>query len=579
MSEFYLNSFRQHRPCLGQHCIDSFVVLLVAFTFVLIRGYRTKKQFAQAKIELEAQKSFLCTRVSQEFKTPLSIIIGLTERIKEELATHPVNKNWVTIDILSRQTENLYTLIDSVASIANLDRVPADANQKNGNIIPYLQYLYECFSVFTEAKQISYTFHSDISELITNYDPEHVRVIFLNLIGISIKQCSEGDHLNIRICRNLVDKNYTLEVSHDGRGVLPDGVEIGLSIVEYLVEKAGGWMNKRKEKENDTVYTVVLPLENRNELAEDRPITIRKMAMNPKNQNQVKNNSQIHHENQKPIALIAQENRYLAFYLTSLMEEKFHVIVESDGEGVLKKAMQIQPDIIISDAVLSKKNGFELCRELKQHPNTEHIPVALITSTHSKEERVKGFTSGADACFERPLHEKEFLAVINQLLSSRKKIRETFSRISGVKNKVEAEEINFDEHLDFLERVTNIIYREITNTDNLIEVLSQEICLSTSQLNRKIKAITGMTTSNYILMSRLNKARKQLTNSRKPIGEVAMECGFNDFDYFSRSFKKEYGVTPTTFQRFPDRVTNNTDSTNETISYSISQIKRTHPSI
>lgn len=461
------------------------VVLLVAFTFVLIRGYRAKKQFAQAKIELEAQKSFLCTRVSQEFKTPLSIIIGLTERIKEELATHSVNKNWVTIDILSRQTENLYTLIDSVASIENLDRAPADSNQKNGNIIPYLQYLYECFSVFTEAKQISYMFHSDVSILITKYDPEHARVIFLNLIGISIKQCNQGDHLNIRISRNPADKNYTIEVSHNGRGVLPDGVEIGLSIVEYLVEKAGGWMNKRKEKENDTVYTVALPLENRKELAEDRPITIRKMAMNLKNQ--VQSNSQIHHENQKPIALIAQENRYFAFYLASLIEEKFHVIVESDGERVLKKAMQIQPDIIISDAVLSKKNGFELCRELKQHPNTEHIPVALITSTHSKEERVRGFTSGADACFERPLHEKEFLAVINQLLSSRKKIRETFSRIYGVKNKVEAEKTNFDEHLDFLERVTNIIYREITNTDNLIEVLSHEICLSTSQLNRKIK--------------------------------------------------------------------------------------------
>lgn len=102
---------------------------------------------------------------------------------------------------------------------------------------------------------------------------------------------------------------------------------------------------------------------------------------------------------------------------------------------------------------------------------------------------------------------------------------------------------------DFLDRVTSIIFREITNTNNIIEVISSELCISSSQLNRKIKLMTGMTTTNFILKTRLNRARKQLTVTQKPIGEIAMDCGFNDFAYFSRSFKKAFEMTPTTFQR------------------------------
>lgn len=104
---------------------------------------------------------------------------------------------------------------------------------------------------------------------------------------------------------------------------------------------------------------------------------------------------------------------------------------------------------------------------------------------------------------------------------------------------------------DFLNRVTSLIYREITNTENIIETISSELCISSSQLNRRIKLMTGLTTTNFILKTRLNRAKKQLTVTQKPIGEIAMECGFNDFAYFSRSFKKEFDMTPTTFQRLP----------------------------
>lgn len=148
--------------------------------------------------------------------------------------------------------------------------------------------------------------------------------------------------------------------------------------------------------------------------------------------------------------------------------------------------------------------------------------------------------------------EKEIMS--NNVALSETEIIRAMESIRNTKTIIETEsELNSNLKTsinpDFLHRVTSIIYREITNTENLIEVISSELCMSSSQLNRRIKLMTGMTTSHFILVIKLNRAKKQLTLTQKPIGEIAVECGFNDFAYFSRSFKKEFEMTPTTFQR------------------------------
>lgn len=537
----------------GEKTLMAIILVLLGFILVLIHYYRLNKRYIQTRIELESQKSILCARVSQEFKTPVSIIIGMTERIKEDLSIQKIDKNWAALDILSRQSENLSTLIDNVASIASLQRIDSRSNVKNGNVIAYLQYLYECFSDFTEAKQISYTFYSSVSEMLINYEPEYLRIILHNLIGISIKQCAENDQINLRIDRKQANKNYSIEVSHNGKELIPESMEIGLTVAEHMAEKLGGWMKTVKEPDGITVYSITFPLEKADVEKKETPINIRKMAIHPKSPSEEKSRIQ-HPSLHKPVVLIAQANKYLSYYLTQILEEKFQVLLETNGESALVTANQVLPDIIVSDAVLSRKNGFELCKEIKNTSNLAHIPVILITSTHSKEERVKGFSSGADACIERPLHENEFLAIIDQLLSTRKKIRESYIRINRMYQDYPDDKVQKDENLQFLERVTSTIYKEITNTENIIEIVASEVCLSSSQLNRRIKAVTGMTTSNYILKARLNKARKHLAVTHKPIGDIAMECGFNDFAYFSRSFKKEFGITPTTFQRHPEMI-------------------------
>jgi AraC-like DNA-binding protein len=200
-------------------------------------------------------------------------------------------------------------------------------------------------------------------------------------------------------------------------------------------------------------------------------------------------------------------------------------------------------------------NGYDLCREVKNADATNHIPIILLSTINTKEERIEGFRCGADAILSKPVYEDELMVIIDQLLTTRKQIRDKYEQImTNIDKRNDYNEVKNDVNVEFLKRVTDIVYKEIEHADNIIEILASEVCLSSSQLNRKIKAITGMTTTNYILKVRLNKAKKHLIKSQKPIGDIAMECGFNDFAYFSRSFKKEFGMTPTSFQRLPHSV-------------------------
>lgn len=580
LEQFQLKERKVQFALLGNLII---IIALLGFIFVLIQNIRLKKRNGLAMIQLEKLKSDFCARVSQDFTTPAGIIMSLVDRIKNDLTNSEKKQNQVTLDILSRQTKNLYTLTEEVNTIAKLQSTNNSTQATTGNVIAYLQHLYECFALLVESKHVIYTFHSNTSELHTSYAPDYLRAILSNLIESAIRHCVENDQVAVRVKHDKINKNYSLEVAHTGTAVSEEGMAIGLSLAKHLAEKLGGWIESKNMPEGETVFSATFPLNNTVDMTTEKPITIRRAAIN----SGLPGTHMESRSDEKPIALIVQQNRYLSYYLTTLLQDRFQVVVETNAENVIKLANEKQPHIILSDTKLSRndtlpprndmkssqndtklshngtklsrddkksssENGFDLCEKIKNSEQLFHIPMILLTSTHSREERVKGFEAGADACLEKPLYEDELIAVIDQLISTRKQIRDTYSRIMGVNNTNGDENAVNEDSIDFLQQVTNLIYKEITNTDHIIEKIASEVCLSTSQLNRKIKAITGLTTSHYILKTRLNRAKRQLGSSRKPIGDIAMACGFNDFAYFSRSFKKEFGMTPTTFQRLPE---------------------------
>lgn len=549
------------------------VIGLIVFIIVLIQNYKLRIRKDKSTLELEKLKSNFYINLSHEFKTPVSIIIGLVERLKKKTDGISSENNLIDLEILSRQAENLYLLIDEIATIANVQENERSIKPVNGDVIVFLQQLYHSFKVLAETKKIDYIFHSNVSELNMDYVPEYLRIILNNLLSNAMKHCSEKDTVTVEIHSHPDDRHCTIEVSDTGVGIqekdLPyifdlfyrgtndrfkqNGSGIGLSFAKQLVEKLNGTITVQSDPHSLTVFSVTIPITNENSVQAENSITIHQQPQyDSTGMPDRAQTAQMPQRKENPFILVVEDNQDMSYYLLSILRDTYYIVTASDGKEALLIANERIPDLIISDVMMPLMNGFEFCKEVKKSQAISHIPVILLTVNNAKEQRVEGFKCGADAFISKPIYEDELMAVISQLLSTRRQIRDKYAQTAmNLEKNGDNHEIRNDAGFTFLQRVTDIIYKEIDNSDNLIEQLSSEVCLSSSQLNRKIKALTGLTTSNYILKVRLNKAKKQLVRSQKPIGEIALECGFHDFAYFSRSFRKEFGKTPTSFQRLP----------------------------
>ena len=580
LNEAELNTLAEHHKIVEkrkQNSINTIlliVLVLIGFFIILIQNYKLRIRQKEVALQLEKLKSSFYINISQEFKTPVNIIIGLVERLKNNFLSKGSNPDLVDLDILSRQSENLYLLIDEITTIATVQENEKLIKKVNGNIIAYLQYLFECFSTLAETKRIEYVFSCNVSELYMDYVPEYLRIIMNNLLSNAIKYSSESGTIKVNVNCDNSNKVCKVEVSDTGEGIsekdIPyifnmfyqgangrskqNGSGIGLSFTKRLIEKLEGSIEVNSEWGKGTQFTFTLPIINDHMLQPDNSITIHHSPLYDTVTLEYTQPLQSH-DSEKPVLLVVGENSDMNYYLTSVLRDKYNLLMAPNAKAAIQTANDKIPDLIVSDVIMSRMNGYDLCREVKNADATNHIPIILLSTINTKEERIEGFRCGADAILSKPVYEDELMVIIDQLLTTRKQIRDKYEQImTNIDKRNDYNEVKNDVNVEFLKRVTDIVYKEIEHADNIIEILASEVCLSSSQLNRKIKAITGMTTTNYILKVRLNKAKKHLIKSQKPIGDIAMECGFNDFAYFSRSFKKEFGMTPTSFQRLPHSV-------------------------
>lgn len=544
------------------------IVLLIAIFLIYNQYITNKKQNEKSLVEITKLKSDFYTNITHEFKTPISIIIGLAEKLKKTIGESKSAHNLIDLDIIGRQSENLLFLVNEILTVSKIQ----SSNQihwVNGNIVSHLRYLHSCYQDVAEAKKINYLFHSSSDEIIMDYSREQIRVIVNNLLANSIKHCSAGNKILLMVREDKKQKKCIIEVADNGEGIaakdLPHifrtfyqgdtdlrekiGVGIGLAFTKQVVESLGGKIQVRSVPFNETVFTVEIPVTNYRKSASITPAeetapVMRQSAYDPVESGESKG------ESGRPLLLIVEDNRDMVFYLTTILRDDYNIIVAHDGQRALEIAEEKVPDLIISDLMMPVMDGNSFCCHLKKSVMTSHIPIIVLTAKTSTEERIDLIKAGVDAYITKPFIEEELKAKISQLLKSRKDLREKYGQVVLESQNVSSDITN-DSNFEFLQRVTDIIYREMRNIEFFPQGLASEMCISPSQLNRKIKSISGLNATNYILKVRLNRAKKLLTTSQKPIGEIAMDCGFNDFAYFSRTFKKEFGITPSKYQRMP----------------------------
>ena len=513
------------------------------------------------------------TKITHEFRTPLTIILGLSKQLREQKDLSG-NNTLTYLTAIERQGRTLSDLVNQLLDMTNLHTTDDSVEWKTGNVVSFIEMIYETHSIYARQQGIELQFFSEEVEIETDFAPTYLQKILQNLLSNAIKYSEAGSKINIMLARSKkVPRKIILKVIDQGKGIkkedLPHIFElfykspdsdsqtsrgIGLTLTKQLVEILNGTIRVESNEGKGSEFTVELPVRRNEKKLYPYWIPNKKnhLPIPQKNQSSLKEElftvRPIDNDPRTAI-LLAEDNKDIAIYTRSIFSEnRYNIIYCHDGVEALNLANEHLPDIVITDVIMPKKDGLELCREIKNSPLLSHIPVVIISAKNEEQDYIEGLKCGADAYIKKPFQAEEILVLVENLLKSRNLLKDKYHR-TVIKD--EKGEFNDNVNAVFLRHVTDIIYREMKNPDFSSKKLAQELAISVSQLNKKLNVTTGYPASTYILQVKLSFAKKILASQHKTIGEVAAECGVYDVNYFSRVFKKMTGVTPSQYKRLP----------------------------
>ncbi|HKM94390.1 MAG TPA: ATP-binding protein [Prolixibacteraceae bacterium] len=557
----------------------SWVVILVSsiITALLYYAYRQRTRSNTILKKLEQTRTDFFTNITHEFRTPLTVIQGLNRQMQQKKNLLEKEK-LAFMAAIDRQSNNLLNLVNQLLDIAKLKRGADTPQWKRGDIIAYLRMTSETFRLYAENKDIRLVFYSNSSSNEMDFIPSYIDKIVCNLLSNAIKHTEAGGRIDFIVNKGTRPDTITIRIADTGEGIPQEDLErifdffyqspqakntsgtgIGLAFTQLMVEKMKGKIEVESQLGKGSVFTVNLPLKNK-QLTHILPLkeSEKQVSILPEdNKMDIQNEEQpelLENEDCSllPLVLVVEDNRDIALYLKSLLVDDYQVITAQNGEEGLDVAEKSIPDLVITDVMMPVKDGFQLACEMKQNILLNHIPIIMLTAKSSDEDRIEGLRCGVEAYIRKPFHSEELLINIENILENRRVLKQKYMTAitrAGSENKLDS-----DDNLKFLQTISSIIHSEISNPELNSTFLADKMAMSISQLSRKINGITGYSTISYVLQVKLNKAKKMLANDSLSVSEVSDACGFYDASYFSRLFKKEFGVSPSHYQQMPTMV-------------------------
>ena len=524
--------------------------------------------------ELDKAKSTFFTNISHELRTPLTVISGLTQRLKSNPSELP-EQNY---DIILRNSNNLLNLVNQILDLRKLESGKLEIDYIQADIIPFLQYIFESFESLAQAKDIQAHLLIEKKPLVMDYDSKKLLRILSNLLSNSIKFTPKGGHVYFIVTppqdtaeAEGTSRLLSIKVKDTGVGIPPEklpyiferfyqvddsstrkgeGTGIGLALSKELATLLGGTIQVQSKENEGSEFTVTLPVTNEAPFDEDR----KQDALSEGELEWVGANlglaatpvELIDSNKDRPIVLLVEDNPDVLHYLIACLENQYALITAQDGQDGIEKAIEHVPDAIISDVMMPHKDGFEMCYALKNDERTSHVPILLLTAKADTESRLSGLRRGADDYLIKPFNEEELLTRLENQIAIRRKLQSYFQNIQPLpvemQKAVQQEEIQ-QEHA-FLQKIRKNLEANIDQSDYGILQICKAIHLSRTQLHRKIKALTGLSTSHYLRKIRLQRAKELLETTDLNVSQVAYEVGFRYPNHFSTAYIEEFGIRP-----------------------------------
>lgn len=534
-----------------------------------------EKQINQMKLDF-------FTNVSHEFRTPLSLIKAPVEKLMQT-ETNPDKIDQYRF--IHKHTLSLNKLIDEILDFRKIDTGKMQLELQHFDLIAFLQQIIGSYSSMAEKNKIRLTFNSMCNSLLIWLDKNKTEKIITNILSNAFKYTPANGY--ITICANLkgpaakgmnkehvedekilLNSAVVIMISDSGTGIPPEyiqnifkpfyqlpgtkyGTGIGLSLAHEFAKLQKGDILASSVPGKGSTFYIGLPVD-LNIHFPDKIIET-KLAAD-------KTYEQINYEiedigipepiisdkkpelEQKPSILIIEDYKDILTFLKNELKDIYEVDTANNGEQGYKMAIERQYDLILSDIMMPRMDGIELCQKLKNDEKTSHIPVILLTAKASIDNKIEGLQIGADDYIIKPFHVEELKARIKNLILQRQKLRERFTKeIISLEPKDIATNAKDEK---FMKRAYEIVEKNLSDPEFCVSVFTNKMGLSRSIIHTKIKYLTNQTTSEFITFLRLKKAVQIIKSTNKTISEVCYETGFNDYAYFNRRFKKLFGKSP-----------------------------------
>lgn len=546
----------------------------------------TKLKEAQDKLSevIQLQNHFFAN-ISHEFRTPLTLILGPVKQIIQTTDVETIRND---LRVVHENANRLLGLVNQLLDLSKLESGNMKLQTIRQSIVPLLKALVLPFTSYAERKNITLKFNSRENDILAYIDKDKIEKVITNILSNAFKFTPEGgrieveatkeeEYVNVRISDTgigipadkiprIFDRFYQVNASHTRE---QEGTGIGLSLTKELVELHKGKIGVESTEGKGTTFVIRIPLGKKHLKPEEicGPEKEKEKTHFAGGQVSFVPEEMINHEETKtenpeigavteadlsadkaerPLLLIVEDNADVRNYLTRNVKMDYRILEAIDGEDGWAKSVEHMPDVIVSDVMMPRMDGFTLCDKLKTDERTSHIPVILLTAKASGEDKIGGLTAGADDYIMKPFEPEEVKARIRNLIEQRKRVHEYFRRHGLFE--IEEEKITPVDQ-KFLRNTVSIITKHMSDAAFGVESLAAEMSVSRSVLLKKIEALVGEPPTELIKTTRLNKAAKLIEGKFGNISEIALEVGFNNPSYFAECFKRQFGCSPSQYHR------------------------------
>ena len=564
------------------------LVALYMARWMIIRKARLK--FAAEQVLIEAQRMHeldlmkikFFTNVSHEFRTPLSLILAPVDKMIQQTSEASQKQQ---LNLVYRNAKRLLNLVNQLLDFRKMEEKELKLQPMQGDIIQYIHDISFFFSDVAEKKHISFSFNSNIDNLVTYFDHDKIERIIFNLLSNAFKFTPENGHVGVAL--NATDISLqpgifklNIQVQDTGIGIesaqqekiferffqneLPgtmvnQGSGIGLSITREFIKLHGGTIRVESEPGKGSCFIIEM---------EVIAATSEKQSAGAKGGSEkIITNPEMHEEDdaeteeladtgtvhlqipanglsKKQTLLLVEDNEDFLFYLKDNLKQHFTIVEAINGKLGWQKALAAHPDLVVSDISMPEMSGTDLCKKIKTDKRTKHIPVILLTALSGEEQQLKGLETGANDYMSKPFNFEILLSKIRNLLSQQEQSKKTYQK----QVKVNSSEVVIESPNEkFMQQLLALVEKKMPDPDFTVEEMSRQMYMSRVALYKKLFSLTGKTPIEFLRQLRLQRASQLLQKSQMTVSEVAYEVGFNNPKYFTKYFRQEYGILPSAY--------------------------------